>query len=85
VDQSVFVSQLVWVTYVFGKPYQFQNIEGGGQTVDFQGPTVPVKDGRIVENWRLGGKPTLRKQLAPSNRKKARTVGPPSAVFCQIT
>jgi hypothetical protein len=49
VDQSVFVAQLVWVTYVFRKPYQFQNIEGGGQTVDFQGPTVPVKDGRIVE------------------------------------
>ena len=84
-DQSVFVAQLVCITYVFRKPYQFQNIQGEGQTVDFQGPTIPVKDGRVVENWRPGGKLMLRKQPAPSDRKKARTVGPPSAVFCQIT
>ncbi|ORC47034.1 ester cyclase [Burkholderia sp. A27] len=43
---------------------RFQNLEGHGETIDFQAfDLYRVKDGRIVENWHLEDNLTLLKQL----------------------
>jgi predicted ester cyclase len=43
---------------------QFQNLQGNGQTVDFQAfDLYRVKDSRIVENWHLEDNLTLLRQL----------------------
>jgi predicted ester cyclase len=43
---------------------QFRNLQGSGQTIDFQAfDLYRVKDGRIVENWHLEDNLTLLKQL----------------------